>query len=67
MNTRDLAYKQFTHTPSNVINIRSAKKAQATAQAELVSYMMWTMQQDRDPHCFHDDPIQLFRAEMKSA
>ena len=52
---------------SNVVNIRSAKKAQVKAQQELLDYMMWTMKHDMDPHRLHDDPIEIFRAEMKAA
>ena len=51
---------------SNVVNIRSARKAQMEAQQELLDYMMWTMKHDMDPHRLHDDPIEIFRAEMKA-
>lgn len=51
---------------SNVVNIRSARKAQMKAQQELLDYMMWTMKHDMDPHRLHDDPIEIFRAEMKA-
>jgi hypothetical protein len=51
---------------SNVVNIRSARKAQIEAQQELLDYMMWTMKHDMDPHRLHDDPIEIFRAEMKA-
>lgn len=50
---------------TNVVNIRSAKKAQEQAQQELLDYMMWTMKHDMDPHRLYDDPIEVFRAEMK--
>lgn len=50
---------------TNVVNIRSARKAQEQAQQELLDYMMWTMKHDMDPHRLHDDPIAVFRAEMK--
>ena len=56
--------KQDTLT-SNVVNISSARKAQEKAQQELLDYMMWTMKHDMDPHRLHDDPIEVFRAEMK--
>ena len=51
---------------SNVVNIRSARKAQMKAQKELMDYMMWTMKHDMDPHRLYDDPIEVFRAEMKA-
>ncbi len=51
---------------SNVVNIRSARKAQMKAQQELLDYMMWTMKHDMDPHRLYDDPIEVFRAEMKA-
>ncbi|KZY45328.1 MULTISPECIES: hypothetical protein [unclassified Oleiphilus] len=51
---------------SNVVNIRSARKAQEKAQQELLDYMMWTMKHDMDPHRLHDDPIEVFREEMKA-
>jgi hypothetical protein len=51
---------------SNVVNIRSARKAQEKAQQELLDYMIWTMKHDMDPHRLHDDPIEIFRAEMKA-
>ena len=50
---------------SNVVNIRSARKAQEQAQQELLDYMMWTMKHEMDPHRLYDDPIEVFRAEMK--
>tara|TARA_R110001592_G_scaffold324870_1_gene604602 strand:- start:9982 stop:10221 length:240 start_codon:yes stop_codon:yes gene_type:complete len=52
---------------SNVVNIRSAKKAQLKAQQELLDYMTWTMKHDMDPHRLYDDPIEMFRAEMKAS
>jgi hypothetical protein len=51
---------------AEVVNIRSAKKAQKQAQQELMDYMIWTMKHDMDPHRVHEDPIEVFRAEMKS-
>ena len=51
--------------PANVVNIRSARKAQETAQKELMDYLMWTMKHDMDPHRLYDDPIEVFRAELK--
>ncbi len=51
---------------SNVVNIRSARKAQEKAQQELLDYMMWAMKHDMDPHRLHDDPIEVFREEMKA-
>ncbi|KZY33359.1 hypothetical protein A3752_20180 [Oleiphilus sp. HI0081] len=51
---------------SNVVNIRSARKAQEKAQQELLDYMMWTMKHDMDPHRLHYDPIEVFREEMKA-
>ena len=50
---------------SNVVNIRSARKAQVKAQQDLFDYMMWTLKHDMDPHRLYDDPIEMFRAEMK--
>ena len=55
-----------TEVASNVVNIRSARKAQQKAQQELLDYMMWTMKHDMDPHRLHDDPVEVFRAEMKA-
>ena len=52
--------------PANVVNIRSARKAQEAAQKELMDYLMWTMKHDMDPHRLYDDPIEVFRAELKS-
>ncbi|MFT6029743.1 MAG: hypothetical protein ACI8O8_001481 [Oleiphilaceae bacterium] len=51
---------------SNVVNIRSAEKAQIHAKQELMDYMMWTMKHDMDPHRLYDDPIEKFRSELKS-
>jgi len=51
---------------AQVINIRSAKKAQEKASAELMDYMMWTMKHDMDPHRLYEDPIEVFRNEMRS-
>lgn len=59
--------KKENKASSNVVNIRSAKKAQAAAQQELMDYMMWTMKHDMDPHRVYDDPIEIFRKEMKAA
>tara|TARA_R110002072_G_scaffold83910_3_gene190197 strand:+ start:27168 stop:27395 length:228 start_codon:yes stop_codon:yes gene_type:complete len=59
--------KKENKASSNVVNIRSAKKAQAAAQQELMDYMMWTMKYDMDPHRVYDDPIEIFRKEMKAA
>jgi len=50
---------------TNVINIRSAKKAQEKASAELMDYMIWTMKHDMDPHRLYEDPIAVFREEMR--
>ena len=50
----------------NVVNIRSARKAQIKAQQELMDYMMWTMKHDMDPHRIYDDPVEIFRKEMKA-
>ena len=55
------------YTKSNVVNIRSARKAQLQAQQELLDYMTWTMKHEMDPHRLYDDPIELFRAEMKAS
>lgn len=51
--------------PANVVNIRTARKAQEAAQQELMDYLMWTMKHDMDPHRLYDDPIEVFRAELK--
>ena len=51
---------------SNVVNIRTARKAQEKAQQELLDYIIWTMKHDMDPHRLYDDPIEVFRDEMKS-
>lgn len=51
---------------SNVVCIRSARKAQQKAQQELLDYMVWTMKHDMDPHRLYDDPIEVFRSEMKA-
>lgn len=59
--------QQEAKSQSNVVNIRSARKAQMKAQEELLDYMMWTMKHDMDPHRLYDDPIEIFRAEMKAA
>lgn len=55
-----------TIADTNVINIRSARKAQEKAQQELLDYMMWTMKHDMDPHRLYDDPIEAFRDEIKA-
>ena len=52
---------------SNVVNIRSARKAQIQAQQELLDYMIWTMKHEMDPHRLYDDPIEIFKAEMKAS
>lgn len=51
--------------PGNVVNIRTARKAQEKAQQELMDYLMWTMKHDMDPHRLYDDPIEVYRAELK--
>lgn len=51
---------------ATVINIRAAKKAQEAARQELVDYLMWTLKHDMDPHRIYEDPIEVFRAEVKS-
>jgi len=51
---------------AEVINIRSAKKAQEKASAELLDYMIWTMKHDMDPHKLYEDPIEVFRNEIKA-
>lgn len=67
--TNSLTADQATDTnyTNNVVNIRSARKAQMNAQQELLDYMMWTMKHDMDPHRLYDDPIEIFRAEMKAS
>lgn len=52
--------------PANVVSIRSARKAQETAKQELLDYLLWTMKHDMDPHRIYDDPIEVFRAELKN-
>ena len=52
--------------PANVISIRSARKAQESARQELLDYLLWTMKHDMDPHRLYDDPIEVFRAELKN-
>ena len=70
--TADAKQKYVAHTndnsisDANVVNIRSAKKAQEKAQQELLDYMMWTMKHDMDPHRLYDDPIEVFRDEIKA-
>jgi len=54
-------------TSAEVINIRSAKKVQEKASAELMDYMIWTMKHDMDPHRLYEDPIAVFRDEMQAA
>jgi hypothetical protein len=44
---------------TNVVNIRSARKAQDAARQELMDYLMWTMKHDMDPHRLYDDPIEV--------
>ena len=67
INSEDLTTSNENHSnDSNVINIRSAKKAQMKAQQELMDYMVWTMKHDMDPHRLYDDPIEMFRSELKS-
>jgi len=53
-------------TSAEVINIRSAKKVQEKASAELMDYMIWTMKHDMDPHRLYEDPIEVFRDEMRA-
>lgn len=50
----------------NVVSIRSARKAQESAKQELLDYLMWTMKHDMDPHRLYDDPIEVFRSELKN-
>lgn len=70
--TADAKQNNVAHTndnsisDANVVNIRSAKKAQEKAQQELLDYMMWTMKHDMDPHRLYDDPIEVFRDEIKA-
>lgn len=66
-NNNKYSLKELNASESNVVNIRFARKAQMKAQQELLDYMMWTMKHDMDPHRLHDDPIEVFRAEMKAA
>ena len=63
---RSVENNQVVQESSNVVNIRSARKAQIKAKQELLDYMMWTMKHDMDPHRIHEDPIEIFRAEMKA-
>jgi len=56
--------KEQTNESATIINIRSARKAQEKASAELMDYMIWTMKHDMDPHRLYDDPIAVFRDEM---
>jgi len=63
--TADLQESQ--KVSAQVINIRSAKKAQQKASEELMDYMMWTMKHDMDPHRLYEDPIEVFRNEMKTS
>jgi len=51
---------------ATVINIRSARKAQEKAASELMDYMIWTMKHDMDPHRLYDDPIAVFREEIRA-
>lgn len=51
--------------PVNVVNIRSARKAQVKAKQELMDYLLWTLKHDMDPHRLYEDPIDVFRAELK--
>jgi hypothetical protein len=68
INSEDQTTSNEIHSnDSNVVNIRSAKKAQMKAKQELMDYMMWTLKHDMDPHRIYDDPIEMFRAELKAA
>ena len=55
-----------TNESATIINIRSARKAQEKASAELMDYMVWTMKHDMDPHRLYDDPIAVFREELRA-
>lgn len=36
------------------------------AEKELLDYMIWTMKHEQDPHDLYDDPIEVFRKEIKA-
>lgn len=51
---------------TKVVSIRSARKAQEAAKQELLDYLLWTMKHDMDPHRLYDDPIEVYRSELKN-
>ena len=63
---KKVAQIETQNVSAKVINIRSAKKAQEKASAELMDYMIWTMKHDMDPHRLYDDPIAVFRDEIRA-
>lgn len=50
---------------TNVYNTPIATQNQA--EKELLDYMIWTMKHENDPHEMYDDPIEVFRKEMKES
>lgn len=51
---------------AEIRDIRSARLAKQNAEKELMDYMIWTMKHDSDPHELYQDPIAIFREEMKA-
>ena len=51
---------------AEIRSIHVASNDSRDAEQELLDYMLWTMKHDQDPHALYDDPIEIFREEMKA-
>ena len=50
---------------AEIRELHTANNSNRDAEQELLDYLIWSMKHERDPHETHEDPIEVFRNEMK--